>query len=58
MFGPLHGGLAIVQHVVHENRIRQAAPSLRAANYCIQESVKYARQRKPFEQALTKNQAI
>lgn len=58
VFGPLHGGLAIAQHFVHENRIRQAASSLGAANYCIQESVKYARQRKPFGQALAKNQAI
>ena len=58
VFGPLHGGLAIAQHFVHENRIRQAASSLGAANYCIQESVKHARQRKPFGQALAKNQAI
>lgn len=58
VFGPLHGGLAIAQHFVHENRIRQAASSLGAANYCIQESVRYARQRKPFGQALAKNQAI
>jgi len=58
MFGPPEGGLAIAQAFVHENRIRQAASSLGAAVYCINESVKYARQRKPFGQELAKNQAI
>jgi acyl-CoA dehydrogenase len=43
---------------VHENRIRQAASSLGAAHYCVQESVKYARERKPFGRALAENQAI
>jgi acyl-CoA dehydrogenase len=43
---------------VHENRIRQAASSLGAAVYCINESVKYARERKPFGKALAENQAI
>lgn len=51
-------GLAVAQHFVHENRIRQAASSLGAAVYCISESVRYARQRKPFGQELAKNQAI
>ena len=32
--------------------------SLGAADYCINESVKYARQRKPFGKALADNQAI
>jgi alkylation response protein AidB-like acyl-CoA dehydrogenase len=58
VFGPLDGGLALAQHFVHENRIRQAASSLGAAVYCIEESVKYARARKPFGEALAKNQAI
>jgi acyl-CoA dehydrogenase len=58
MFAPLGGGLALAQHFVHENRIRQAASSLGAASYCIEESVKYARQRKPFGRALAENQAI
>ena len=51
-------GLAVAQHFVHENRIRQAASSLGAADYCVRESVAYARQRKPFGQALARNQAI
>lgn len=58
VFGPLDDGLAIAQHFVHENRIRQAASSLGAAHFCIQESVKYARKRKPFGQELARNQAI
>jgi len=58
MFGPEGGGLALAQHFVHENRIRQAASSLGAATYCIEESVKYARERKPFGKELAVNQAI
>lgn len=52
------GGLAVAQHFVHENRIRQAASSLGAAQYCIDEAVKYAKQRKPFGRPLAVNQAI
>ncbi len=51
-------GLAVAQTFVHENRIRQAATSLGAAQYCIDESVKYARERKPFGKPLSQNQAI
>jgi len=51
-------GLAVAQHFVHENRIRQAASSLGAAQFCINESVKYAKERKPFGKALAVNQAI
>jgi len=58
LFGPLGGGLALAQHFVHENRIRQAASSLGAASYCIEEAVRYARQRKPFGRPLADNQAI
>ncbi|KIN07572.1 hypothetical protein OIDMADRAFT_186302 [Oidiodendron maius Zn] len=58
VFGPIGGGLSLAQAFVHENRIRQAASSLGAAKYCINESVKYSRQRKPFGTDLAKNQAI
>ncbi len=51
-------GLAIVQHFFNENRIRQAASSLGAAQYCIDEAVKYARERKPFGKPLATNQGI
>jgi acyl-CoA dehydrogenase len=58
MFGPPGGGLPLAQSFVHENRIRQAAGSLGSAVYCIEESVKYARARKPFGKPLSDNQAI
>ncbi len=58
VFGPPEGGLALAQHFVHENRIRQAASSVGAALYCIDESVRYARERKPFGKPLAVNQAI
>jgi alkylation response protein AidB-like acyl-CoA dehydrogenase len=58
LFGREGGGLLLAQHFVHENRIRQAASSLGAAVYCIEDSIAYARARKPFGQELAKNQAI
>lgn len=51
-------GLAVAQHFVHENRIRQAASSLGTARYCIEESVAYARERKTFGQPLATQQSI
>ena len=57
-WGEIGRGLGIGQSFVHQNRIRQAASSLGAAHYCIEESVKYARQRKPFGKPLSDNQAI
>ncbi len=51
-------GLGLGQSFVHQNRIRQAASSLGAAAFCIEESVKYARARKPFGKPLSDNQAI
>jgi alkylation response protein AidB-like acyl-CoA dehydrogenase len=51
-------GLAVAQAFVHENRIRQAASSLGAAIYCINQSVDYANKRKPFGKPLSTNQAI
>ncbi|MEO1168286.1 MAG: acyl-CoA dehydrogenase family protein [Pseudomonadota bacterium] len=58
ILGDPEWGLACAQHFVHENRIRQAASSLGAAQYCIDESVKYAGERKPFGKPLSANQAI
>jgi acyl-CoA dehydrogenase len=54
----LDTGLRVAQHFVHENRIRQAASSLGAADYCVRMSVEYARRRKPFGKALATNQGI
>ena len=45
-------GLALAQLFVHENRIRQAASGVGAAQYCIDASVAYARQRMTFGQPL------
>ena len=58
ILGDPQNGLAVAQHFVHENRIRQAASSLGAAQYCINESVQYAQERKPFGKPLAANQAI
>jgi len=58
MFGAVGGGLTLAQHFVHENRIRQAASSLGAADFCVREAVKYARSRKPFGKPLAVNQGI
>ena len=57
-WGEVDRGLGIGQSFVHQNRIRQAASSLGAAVFCVEESVKYARQRKPFGKPLSDNQAI
>ena len=51
-------GLAIAQHFVHENRIRQAASSLGTARYCITETVAYANERHTFGKPLSDNQSI
>lgn len=58
VLGAPGAGLALAQHFVHENRIRQAASSLGAATYCIEEAVRYARARKPFGEELARNQGI
>jgi alkylation response protein AidB-like acyl-CoA dehydrogenase len=58
VFGGEGRGLQVVQHFFNENRIRQAASSLGAAQYCVNESVAYARERKPFGKPLAANQAI
>ena len=58
IFGGEGRGLGVVQHFFNENRIRQAASSLGAAQYCIDESVTYALERKPFGKPLAANQAI
>jgi alkylation response protein AidB-like acyl-CoA dehydrogenase len=51
-------GLAIAQTFVHENRIRQAASGVGAAQYCIDASVAYANQRVTFGKPLAERQAI
>lgn len=58
ILGERDAGLAVAQHFVHENRIRQAASSVGAAQYCIDQSIAYAKARKPFGKPLAVNQAI
>ncbi len=58
IFGGEGRGLQVVQHFFNENRIRQAASSLGAAQFCINESVAYAKERRPFGKPLAANQAI
>ena len=58
IFGGEGTGLQVVQHFFNENRIRQAASSLGAAQFCIDQSIEYAKQRKPFGKPLASNQAI
>jgi acyl-CoA dehydrogenase len=58
VFGGEGKGLQVVQHFFNENRIRQAASSLGAAQYCVNEAVAYANVRAPFGKKLASNQAI
>jgi alkylation response protein AidB-like acyl-CoA dehydrogenase len=58
VFGEVGHGLDLAQHFVHENRIRQAASSLGAAQYCINTAVAYANERITWGRPLSRNQAI
>jgi acyl-CoA dehydrogenase len=58
VFGHVDRGLDLAQHFVHENRIRQAASSLGAAQFCINEAVAYANARITWGKKLSTNQGI
>jgi acyl-CoA dehydrogenase len=58
VFGRVDRGLDLAQHFVHENRIRQAASSLGAAQFCINEAVAYSNQRVTWGKRLSTNQGI
>jgi acyl-CoA dehydrogenase len=58
ILGELDLGLALAQRFLHENRIRQAASSLGAAAFCIDEAVKWARERIVWGKPLWQNQGI
>jgi alkylation response protein AidB-like acyl-CoA dehydrogenase len=58
ILGELDRGLALAQRFVHENRIRQAASSLGAAAFCIEEAVAWARTRIVWGKPLWRNQGI
>jgi acyl-CoA dehydrogenase len=51
-------GLETAMFFVHENRIRQAASGVGAADFCVRESVAYAKQRITFGKPLSERQAI
>ncbi|MFZ8967963.1 MAG: acyl-CoA dehydrogenase family protein [Ilumatobacteraceae bacterium] len=58
VFGDVGRGLELAQHFVHENRIRQAASSLGAGQYCVDTAVTYARERITWGKPLAVNQGI
>lgn len=58
LFGRLDHGLELAQLFVHENRIRQAASSLGAAQYCIDTAVAYSNERITWGKRLSTNQGI
>jgi alkylation response protein AidB-like acyl-CoA dehydrogenase len=58
VLGEVDRGLEVAQTFLHENRIRQAASSLGAAQYCIDRAADYARQRTVFGKPLAVNQAV
>ncbi len=58
VLGEVDRGLEVAQTFLHENRIRQAASSLGAAQYCIDRAAAYASERVVFGQPLSVNQAV
>ena len=58
VFGEVGQGLYLAQHFVHENRIRQAASSLGAGQFCVDEAVRYANERVTWGKPLAVNQGI
>ncbi|MCH9667851.1 MAG: acyl-CoA dehydrogenase family protein [Actinomycetia bacterium] len=58
VLGEVDHGLEVGQTFLHENRIRQAASSLGAAQYCIDRAVAYASERSVFGKPLSVNQAV
>ncbi|AXN48801.1 acyl-CoA dehydrogenase [Mycobacterium marinum] len=58
VLGEVDRGLEVGQTFLHENRIRQAASSLGAAQYCIDRAIGYAGERRAFGKPLSVNQAI
>ncbi|MBX7450453.1 acyl-CoA dehydrogenase family protein [Mycolicibacterium sp. 3033] len=58
VLGEVGHGLDVGQTFLHENRIRQAASSLGAAQFCIDRAVGYASERSVFGKPLAVNQAV
>lgn len=51
-------GLMMAQSFIQQNRIRQAASSVGAARYCIEQTIAYAHARKTFGKSLSERQVI
>jgi acyl-CoA dehydrogenase len=58
VLGEVDRGLEVAQTFLHENRIRQAASSLGAAQYCIDRAADYAGKRIVFGKPLSVHQAV
>jgi alkylation response protein AidB-like acyl-CoA dehydrogenase len=58
VLGEVDRGLDCAQLFVHENRIRQAASSLGAAQFCIDRSIEYAKERVIFGKPLADYQGV
>jgi alkylation response protein AidB-like acyl-CoA dehydrogenase len=58
VIGEVDRGLDCAQLFVHENRIRQAASSLGAAQFCIDRSIAYTRERVIFGKPLADYQGV
>ena len=58
LLGPLHKGFAIAMKTLDGGRLGMAAQALGIAQGCLEESIKYAKERKQFGQPIAKFQAI
>lgn len=58
LLGPLHKGFATAMKTLDGGRLGVAAQALGIAQGCLEESVKYAKERKQFGQPIAKFQAI
>ncbi|HEU5149541.1 MAG TPA: acyl-CoA dehydrogenase family protein [Iamia sp.] len=58
VFGGEGRGLGVVQMFFNENRIRQAASSLGAAEHCLDRAIEHAKTRAPFGKPLAQNQGV
>lgn len=58
LLGPLHRGFATAMKTLDGGRLGMAAQALGIAQGCLDESVKYAKERKQFGQPIAKFQAI
>ena len=58
LLGPLHKGFATAMKTLDSGRLGMSAQALGIAQGCLEESIKYAKERKQFGQPIAKFQAI